>query len=36
MDNITISWIVLGCSFITIIFIVYCILCFKREGYDKV
>ena len=34
MDNIIISWIVLGFSFLTIIFIVYCILCFKREGYD--
>ncbi len=36
MDNIVISWVVLGCSFLTIIFIVYCIVYFKRESYDNI
>lgn len=35
MDNIAISWVVLGCTFLIIIFIVYCIVCLKRESYDK-
>ena len=35
MDNIIISWAVLVCALLMIIFIVSCIVCLKRPGYDK-
>jgi hypothetical protein len=29
------SWIVLVCALLVIIFIASCIICLKRQGYDK-